>query len=73
VNLERSLAVLQSQGAWLEQRLAALQPAGDWVRQPRTGRPCAAHHARSAAPDGRRQRGRCTDHGRDHRDGGRSV
>lgn len=27
VNLERSLAVLQSQGAWLEQRLAALQPA----------------------------------------------
>ncbi len=29
VNLERSLAVLQSQGAWLEQRLAALQPAGE--------------------------------------------
>lgn len=27
VNLERSLALLQSQGAWLEQRLAALQPA----------------------------------------------
>jgi len=27
VNLERSLAVLQSQAAWLEQRLAALQPA----------------------------------------------
>lgn len=29
VNLERSLAVMQSQGAWLEQRLAALQPPTD--------------------------------------------